>query len=144
MSKFTRYLLDTNVVSESRRSNADTGVSWFFRAVDERHLHISALTIGELCKGAEKLRRKDPERALDFLTWINEIELSFGDRVLPIEQSISRIWGEISADRGRPVVDTLIAATAIANDLVIVTRNVRDFRGINVEIMNPWDETTYR
>ena len=62
MNKFTRYLLDTNVVSESRRANADTGVSWYFQAVDERHLHISALTIGELCKGAEMLRRKNPER----------------------------------------------------------------------------------
>ena len=144
MSKFTRYLLDTNVVSESRRADADTGVSWFFQTVDERHLHISALTIGELCKGAEMLRRKNPGRALEFLTWINDLELSFGDRVLPIEQAISRIWGEISADSSRPVVDTLIAATAIANDLVIVTRNVRDFHGIDVEIMNPWDEAPYK
>ena len=126
------------------RANADTGVSWYFQAVDERHLHISALTIGELCKGAEMLRRKNPGRALEFMSWVKDIELSFGDRVLPIEQSITRIWGQIFADRSHPVVDTLIAATAIANNLVIVTRNVKDFRGIDVEIMNPWDEATYK
>ena len=138
MSKHWRYLLDTNVLSESRRPNADERVRAFFEQVNVQRLYVSALSFGELVKGAEQLRRKDPERSEELLIWIDDTAASFGERVLPVDGDIARIWGEIASDRSRPVIDTYLAATAIAYGLVLVTRNLVDFHGLKLTTFNPW------
>ena len=138
MSRHWRYLLDTNVLSESRRPNADERVRAFFEKVNVQRLYVSALSLGEIVKGAEQFRRKDPERSEELLVWSDDIEASFGERVLPVDSDIARIWGEISSDRSRPVIDTYLAATAIAHGLVLVTRNLADFHGLKLMTFNPW------
>jgi toxin FitB len=70
--------------------------------------------------------------------WIDSIELSFSNRILPVDVPVARLWGELSAIRPRPVVDTVLAATALINDLTLVTRNVRDVAGTGVSVINPW------
>lgn len=134
------YLLDTNVVSETRRSRADERVVAFLQRLDAERLFISALTVGELRRGAEMKRQTDREAASRISAWVGITEQTFADRILPVDTHVARVWGEITTDRKRPVVDTLIAATALVHDLTLVTRNITDLSGINVPILDPWQE----
>ena len=135
-----RYLFDTNVLSETWKPKANQGVIEFLRSTEPTSAFISVLTIGELRKGvaAKKLRDRDSNAATRLAAWVEGIELSFADRVLGIDTATARLWGEWSGERARPVVDTLLAATAVLNDLTLVTRNLRDVRGIPVKLLDPW------
>jgi toxin FitB len=100
---------------------------------------LSVLTLGELRKGVEARRRIDSTAAADQLgMWVDGIETTYADRVLPVDTSVARIWGELSAARSLPVIDTLIAATAIVHGLGLVTRNTRDVAFTGVALINPW------
>lgn len=135
-----RYLFDTNVLSETWKPKANQGVIEFLRSTEPTSAFISVLTIGELRKGvaAKKLRDRDSNAATRLAAWVEGIELSFADRILGIDTATARLWGEWSGERARPVVDTLLAATAVLNDLTLVTRNLRDVRGIPVKLLDPW------
>jgi toxin FitB len=132
------YLLDTNVVSETRRRRADRGVIEFIDATRTQRRFISVLTLGELRKGLATRRRSDPAAADALAVWVQTIETGFADRILPVDSAIAVLWGELSASRSLPVVDTLIAATALIHDLTLVTRNVRDMVSTGVDVLNPW------
>jgi predicted nucleic acid-binding protein len=134
------YLLDTNVLSETRKKNADAGVISFLEGADSSTLYISVLTLGELRKGVAKKQREDPEMARRLAGWADGLEMSFADRILGIDAAMARLWGDWSGERARPVVDTLLAATAVQRGLTLVTRNVRDMRGIPVKLLDPWTE----
>ena len=140
MSGQVRYLLDTNFVSEARKPRPDPGVLAFLKSNDPNSAFISVLTLGELRKGiaAKKLRDPDPNAAARLAAWVDGLELSFADRILGIDAATAKLWGEWSSERPRPVVDTLLAATAVLHDLTLVTRNVRDVRGIPVKLLDPW------
>lgn len=142
MSGKVRYLLDTNFVSEPRKRRPDPGVLAFLKSNDPASAYISVLTLGELRKGiaAMKLRDSDPVAAALLSAWVDGLESSFADRILGIDASAAKMWGEWSGERPRPVVDTLLAATAVLHDLILVTRNVRDVQGIPVKLLNPWTE----
>ncbi len=135
-----RYLLDTNFVSETRKPRPDPGVLAFFKSNDPNSAFISVLTLGELRKGvaAKKLRDPDPNSAARLAGWVDGLELSFADRILDIGTATAKLWGEWSCERPRPVVDTLLAATAVVHDLTLVTRNLRDVQGIPVKLFDPW------
>jgi toxin FitB len=105
-----RHLLDTNVISETRKTRADRGVGAFRSAAGATGLFLSVLTIGELRKGIVAKRRTDPDAADQLRMWVDGIETTFTDRVLPIDAATARRWGELSANRTLPVIDTLIAA----------------------------------
>lgn len=138
MTRGRRYLLDTNVLSETRKSHMDPNVADFLGELDSLSLYLSALTIGEFQRGIEIKRRDDPDAADRIADWVGQAERNFADRILPIDDRVAKIWGTLSADRTRPVVDTMIAATAIAHDLVLVTRNIKDVKGIDMMVVDPW------
>lgn len=138
MSAPLKYLLDTNVLSETRRRQADRHVVSFLSATDSSSLYLSALTIGELHKGVALKHRTDPTAARALAAWVDGLEYSFADHILGVDAAIARLWGELSADRPRPVIDTLLAATAMAHNLTLVTRNTADVQGLKVKLLNPW------
>lgn len=137
-----KYLLDTCVVSELVRSRRNAGVVEFIDATPEEALFLSALTIGELEKGAGKL--SDRERQDRLRSWIShDLSQRFDGRVLPVDAEVATTWGRMLARselRGEPlpVVDSLIAATALAHHLVVVTRNTQDLERCGAEVHNPW------
>lgn len=133
------YLLDTNVISEIRKSRPNPLVQEFLSQTRPARVFISVLTFGELRRGAEKPRSKDPAWADELHQWVDSIESTYESRILPVDLRIARIWGELTIARSRPIIDTLIAATAIAHELALVTRNVIDVREIPVRVINPWD-----
>lgn len=138
MSGPQQYLLDTNILSETRRKQPDPRVASFLASTDDAALYISALSLGELRKGIAIKHRTDPASARQLTTWVDGLELGFTDHILGIDAAIARLWGELSADRHRPVIDTLLVATAIAHNLTLVTRNITNLRGIKVPLLNPW------
>jgi predicted nucleic acid-binding protein len=135
----TRYLLDTNVLSETRKVNADANVIAFIAALDSGSMFVSVLTLGELRKGVAKKLGEDPDFGAELDAWVNAIENTFSDRVLDVDTRVARLWGELSAHGRRPVVDTLLAATAVVHTMTLVTRNVRDMLGCGATLINPWD-----
>jgi len=132
------YLLDTNLISETRKLRADAGVIAFLAAAGSAGLFLSVLTLGELRKGVEAKRRNDAATAARLDAWVDDIETTFADRVLPVDVAAARLWGELSARRSLPVIDTLIAATAITRGLTLVTRNTRDIATTGVPLLDPW------
>lgn len=136
----TEYLLDTNVLSESRKKKANPKVIAFLQASEASVLYVSVLTIGELRNGVAAKKRTDPTVAKALGSWVDGLEYSFADRLLGIDAAIARLWGEWSAERPRPVIDTLLAATAVVRGMTLVTRNTRDLRDLKLRLLNPWDE----
>jgi predicted nucleic acid-binding protein len=100
------------------------------------------LAVGELRKGVEMKRRTDREAADRIADWLEGIEATFADRILPVDTPAARRWGELSADRSRPVIDTLMAATALVHDCTLVTRNTADIEGLGVPLLDPWQMVT--
>lgn len=135
-----KFLLDTNVVSEiGKGARRDPNVQAWYDAADPADLSISALVVGELRAGVEKLRRRQSERAMAFeRTLILVIDL-FADRIIGIDRRVAERWGRITAAGRPPAVDGLIAATAVVHGLVVVTRNVRDFAPSGADVLNPFD-----
>lgn len=131
------YLLDANVVSEARRPRPHPSVRDFLLSVSDAHTYISVLTIGELHKGISKLGA-DP-RAGNLSVWVAGLIDQYAENVLQVDNDIAILWGQLSADRSRPTTDTLLAATAIHHQLTFVTRNVADFSGLPLSIVNPWE-----
>ena len=140
MSGRVEYLLDTNVLSETRRKRADERVMAFLAGAESSALYISVLTLGELRKGVALKRRTDPDAARKLAGWVDGLELSFADRILSIDAATAQLWGEWSAEPPRAVVDTLLAATASARDLTLVTRNTGDVMDLRVKVLDPWNE----
>ena len=133
-----RYLLDTNAVSEIRRGRDPNVLAWT-ESVDDVELHLSVLTLGEIRKGIELLRARDPVQAEMFATWLTELHARFADRVIAIDAAIAEHWGQLNATTPRSTVVSLIAATAHVHGLTVVTRNTSDFDGCGVSLLNPWD-----
>lgn len=133
-----RFLLDTNVLSETRKKVSLPAVGAFVSDTAQSALYISVLTLGELRRGVVKKARTNAAMATSYSVWIDDLEVSFANQILDIDRTIAARWGELSADRSRPVVDTLLAATAVVHNLTLVTRNTADFAGLPVKLLNPW------
>ena len=138
-----KYLLDTNVVSETRKSTLDLRVKEWFDAIPSSSLYISVLTLGEIRKGIEKLFTESGKKQ-QIVSWFeNEIPRWFGANILPITPEIADKWGSItsfSKCANNHAIDSLLAATALTHNLKIVTRNVKDFDVPGLEVINPWND----
>ncbi len=134
-----QYLLDTNVLSETRKRRPDAAVLAFLEAAEPSLLFISVLALGELRKGMVLKMAGDSEGAKAIGSWVDGLEYGFADRIISIDAATARLWGELSAQRSRPVVDTLLAATAIVHNLTLVTRNEKDVLDVaSLMFLNPW------
>jgi len=139
------WLLGTNVVSELARPGGSPRVEAWARAQDEARMFISVLTLGEYDKGLHNLPQASPARAR-IAGSIAVIEARFAGRVLGLEDTVVRRWGRISGAAQKatgappPVIDTLLAATAIERDLYMVTRNARDFVHSGAAVFDPWTD----
>ena len=133
------FLIDTNIISEVRKGDrCDAAVAAWWAGVAEDDLWLSALVLGEIRKGVELARRRDPQKAAVLETWLSDVLSGFGDRILPVDASVAEEWGRMNAIRPVPVIDALLAATAQANDLTLATRNEADVAGLGVEVLNPF------
>ena len=138
------FLIDTNVLSEyNRPGGPDAGVKRWLETTDRQFQHVSVITLAEIQKGIELLaegkRRVQLEQRLK-----QDLEAWFSGRILPDDRQVAGRWASLVAQGARPgrhlpTVDSLIAATALAHGLTIVTRNTRDFDGIGATIINPWE-----
>jgi predicted nucleic acid-binding protein len=133
----TRYLLDTNVVSEVRKAKPHGAVVAWLRQLPEDRLLISAVTLGELQAGIELTRQQDPVKAGALESWVDQLSESF--QVVPMDAACFREWGRLMHGRSDDLSeDVMIAATARVHGLTVATRNVRHFKGLHVELVNPF------
>lgn len=133
------YLLDTNVVSELRKGErANPNVSSWFTGLTDEKIYLSVLTIGEIRRGVESVRRRDPDSAAVLDSWLARLSEAHRERILPIDRAIAEEWGRMNAPDPLPVVDGLLAATAKVVGLTLVTRNVADVERTGVELLDPF------
>lgn len=131
------YLLDTNVVSELRRPRPHGAVLAWIEGVADDHLHLSAVTIGELQAGVEATRERDPDKAAEIEGWLDQVAHAYN--VLPVDTRIFRLWAKLMHRRSDDLIeDAMIAATADAHGLTVVTRNLRDFQIFGVPTLDPF------
>ncbi|MBP6733407.1 MAG: type II toxin-antitoxin system VapC family toxin [Chromatiaceae bacterium] len=134
-------LIDTNVWSDlQKRSRINPGVQGWFAGVAMDDLYLSVLVVGEVRCGIERLRRRDPEQALRLASRLAQLTLAMSGRILPLSLQIAEQWGRINVPNPLPVVDSLLAATALVHDLTFVTRNVRDVERSGVRCFNLFDD----
>ena len=138
-----QYLVDTNIPSELTREKPDLRVTSFLQNADKESVFLSVMTIGEICNGIANLPVSQKRKNLQI--WLDgDLRAWFAGRILPVDEAIAERWGKLAASAkqrgaGVSVVDGVIAATALDRDLTLVTRNAKDFSGLGVEIINPWD-----
>jgi predicted nucleic acid-binding protein len=135
------YLVDTDVISERRkRDRTDSGVAEFFHSVrSENNLYISAVTVGELCRGVEVVHyRGDLAQAAKLGRWLADVLDEFADRILSFDSATAQLWGRLRVPHQENALDKQIAATALIHDLTLVTRNKRHFEGLGVRVLNPF------
>lgn len=134
------YLIDTNVLSELRRKQANVRVVAWMQARPRQSLYLSVLSLGEIRKGIEGVA--DAAFRQTLADWL-EVELPnyFVGRLLDIDAQVADRWGRVQASAGRslPAIDGLLAATALQHDLTLVTRNTKDFAGLNLRLIDPWE-----
>jgi predicted nucleic acid-binding protein len=133
------YLIDTNIISEVRKGKrCDKHVSAWYASIADDDLFLSTLVLGEIRKGVELARPRDAAKAVALERWLQEVETTFDGRVLGIDNAVSDQWGRMCAIRPVPVIDGLLAATALVNGLTLVTRNDRDVSGLGATVLNPF------
>ena len=138
-----KCLLDTCVISELTSKQPNPKVVEFVDSLDPEDVYLSVITIGEIVKGIEKLPKSRRKTALQ--TWLrDDLLVRFAGNIVALDTDILIEWGMLtarleSAGRTMPAIDSLIASTALAKKMTLVTRNVRDFEGAGAEILNPWE-----
>ncbi|HZK91754.1 MAG TPA: type II toxin-antitoxin system VapC family toxin [Stellaceae bacterium] len=135
------YLIDTMVFSELYRQRRHPGFMQWLGDKPENELFVSAITIGEIERGIERQRRRDPSFAVSLLAWLERSIVAFDERILPVTMTVARRWGQLSSRLGHEGVDLLIAATALEHGFTVATRNVRHFAPTGVAVENPFERT---
>lgn len=134
-------LLDTNIVSELRKqARMNAGLRDWWNENQSSELWLSVLVLGELRRGIELLRRRDESSARALDGWLAGLVDGFGDRLLPVDERIAETWGRLGVPDAVPVIDGLLAATALVHDLTLVTRNVADVERTGASALNPFSD----
>jgi predicted nucleic acid-binding protein len=138
------FLIDTNVLSELRKgARADVNVRRWFEGIDETSIYLSVLVTGEIRRGIEAIRKRDPRAASTLERWLDNIMEAHSERVLPVDAATADAWGRLDARGSLPVVDGLLAATALVRDLTLVTRNLKDVVRTGVDVLDPFSPTAH-
>lgn len=137
-----KYLIDTCVASESAKRMPSAAVLQWFASVPAADVFLPSVALGELCKGIARLAPDDPKRPR-LVAWLANLRKVFAGRIVPFDERAAVTWGRLCgeaerAGRKRPSIDAQIAATALANGMTLVTRNVDDMAGFDVPIFNPF------
>ena len=131
------YLLDTNVVSELRKPRPHGAVLAWFESVDDTKLFLSAVTLGEIQAGIELTRDQDALKAAEIEAWLELVAQAYN--VLPMDAAVFRLWARLMHRQSNTLYeDAMIAATARVHGLTVVTRNVADFKALDVSVFNPF------
>ena len=133
------YLLDTNVLSETRKRRPVPGVREWIASTPADLLFVSVLTLGEIERGIARIReRGDTAQASGLERWLRDVEAGFAERIVPVTLRIAGVWGRQDLAQPIPVIDALIAATARVHGWIVVTRNTKDFERAGVQVLNPF------
>ena len=134
------YLVDTNVFSELRKGGrGHPSVRRWFEGIAGAQIHTSVVVIGEIRRGIERARRRDPAFAAALERWLADVTMLLEDRIHPVSRAIAEEWGRLAAPRQLPIIDTLLAATAIVHGLTLVTRNIKDIAHSGASYLNPFE-----
>ncbi|MFF0345654.1 type II toxin-antitoxin system VapC family toxin [Kribbella sp. NPDC004875] len=132
------FLLDTNVVSEFRKKAPDADASNWLDSVRSSQLYLSVLVVGELRQGVDRLAARDPKQAAAIEDWMQRLVRGYADRIVPVSLEVAQTWGRLNAAGPLPLVDGLMAATALVHDWTFVTRNCPDVERTGVRVFNPF------
>jgi predicted nucleic acid-binding protein len=133
------FLLDTNIVSEARRPRGDPNVKAWLASVSADDLYLSVLVVGEVKRGVERLRRRDPAQAAVFEAWLARLRRDYANRLIPITVQVAEEWGRMNVPIPIPTIDGLMAATAKVHGLTFMTRNTADLLPTGVPLLNPFE-----
>jgi toxin FitB len=134
------FLIDTNIISEIRKkARCDRHVAAWYASIDDGELYLSVIVTGEIRRGIELARRRDPAKADALERWLDAVDAAFGDRILPVDRDVAETWGRMNAERPLPVIDGLLAATAKVHGMTLVTRNAADVAHLGVNVLNPFE-----
>ena len=138
-----KFLLDTNVISEPKQKKPHKRVLEWIEAQDESKIYLSVLTVGEIRKGITRLESGKKRAELE--EWLEKLRNRFARRLLPLSERTFLVWGKMCGEfenKGtvRPALDSLLEAAALEHDLILVTRNVKNFQNSQVTILNPWED----
>ena len=137
------YLPDTNVISELRKGDrCDANVSTWYAGVTDDDIFISVLVLGEIRRGVERIRDRDPQQCGFLESWLRDVTVRYTHRILPVDEKVADAWGQSYYIRNVPVVDGLLAATARVHNLTLVTRNIQDVQGLGASLLNPFAPAT--
>ncbi|MFM2112003.1 MAG: hypothetical protein RLZZ271_663 [Pseudomonadota bacterium] len=136
------YLLDTNIISELRKPKPHGAVLAWLQGTDDKQLFVSAVTMAEIQAGIEITREQDSIKAQQIEVWLDAVASTYN--MLPMDASTFRIWARLMHKTSNTLYeDGMIAATAKANNLTVVTRNIADYRSFGVKLFNPFDGASY-
>jgi predicted nucleic acid-binding protein len=135
-----KFLIDTNVIAELRKgARANTNVRAWFAALDPEAILLSVVTVGEIRRGIESVRRRDPAAARALERWLRRVLTDHSDRILAVDLSVAEEWGRLNVPDPLPVIDGLLAATAKVHGLTLATRNVKDVARSGADVVNPFE-----
>lgn len=136
------FLLDTNVPSELRKADrCDAGVRQSVEGTPAEAMFVSVMVLGEIRRGVERIRMRDPKQARTLENWLLGIPTEFADRVLPVDERVADRWGRLGLHQPVPTLDAFLAATALVHDLTVVTRAEGGFRHTGARVVNPFSQS---